>query len=157
MLIYLRYFVIIFPWKIVGPSFKQTWIYFTTGCFVQNLVEISTVVIFFKKNLSNFTIFVIIYPWKSVWPFIWTNLNPINQMMISAKFGWFSRRIFFKILLMYFCYFVIISPWKGLGPSFEQTWIPFTKWCFVLSLVEIGQVVLKKKIFRFHQCIFATS
>ena len=41
----------------------------------------------------------------------------------------------------------IISPWKGCGPSFEQTWIPFTQGCFVPSLVEIGSVVLEKKIF----------
>ena len=41
--------------------------------------------------------------------------------------------------------FVIISPWKGRGPSFEQTWIPFTQGCFVPSLVEIGPAVLEKK------------
>ena len=40
---------------------------------------------------------------------------------------------------MYFCYFVIIYPW--LGPSFEQTWIPFTQGCF-----EIDPVVLEKKM-----------
>ena len=32
------------------------------------------------------------------------------------------------------------------GPSFQQTWIPFTLGCFVPSLVEIGPVVLEKKI-----------
>ena len=47
---------------------------------------------------------------------------------------------------MYFLYFVIISPWKRAGPSFEQTWIPFTQGCFVSSLVKIGSVVLKKKM-----------
>ena len=42
------------------------------------------------------------------------------------------------------------------GPSFEveQTWVPFTKGCFVSSLVEIGLVVLEKKIIKFCQCIF---
>ena len=30
----------------------------------------------------------------------------------------------------------------------EQTWIPFTMWCFVLSLVEICRVILEK-IFLF--------
>ena len=35
---------------------------------------------------------------------------------------------------------------KGRGPSFEQTWIPFTQGCFVPSLVEIGPVVLEKKM-----------
>ena len=42
------------------------------------------------------------------------------------------------------------------GSSFEQTWIPFTQGCFVPNLVEIGPVVLEKKIFKFRQSIFAT-
>ena len=32
------------------------------------------------------------------------------------------------------------------GPSFEETWIPLTQGCFVPSLVEIGPVVLEKKM-----------
>ena len=43
------------------------------------------------------------------------------------------------------------------GPLFEQTWIPFTQGYFVPSLVEIGSVVLEKKIFKFCQCIFTIS
>ena len=35
---------------------------------------------------------------------------------------------------------------KGRGPSIEQNRIPFTKGCFVPSLVEISPVVLEKKI-----------
>ena len=49
---------------------------------------------------------------------------------------------------MCFHYFVLISPWKWAGHSFEQTWIPFYQGCFVLSLIEIGTVVLK--IFKFR-------
>ena len=30
---------------------------------------------------------------------------------------------------------------------FEQTWIPFTQGCFEPSMVEIGPVILEKKIF----------
>ena len=41
------------------------------------------------------------------------------------------------------------------GPSVEQTWVPFTKGCFVSSLVEIGLEVLEKKIIKFCQCIFS--
>ena len=39
-----------------------------------------------------------------------------------------------------------LSPlWRGRGPSFEQTWSPFTQgWC-VPSLVEFGPAVLEKK------------
>ena len=44
---------------------------------------------------------------------------------------------------MYFRYIKIIS---GRGPSFDQTWIPFTQGCFVPTLVEISPVVLEEKI-----------
>ena len=49
------------------------------------------------------------------------------------------------------CQFIFInsqlSPlWEGRGPSFEQTWIPFTQGYFVSSLAEIGPVVLEKKM-----------
>ena len=47
--------------------------------------------------------------------------------------------------------------WDGLGPSFEQTWILLTQGCFVPSLIEIDLVVLEKKTFKFHQCIYAIS
>ena len=63
---------------------------------------------------------------------------------------WYWRRKFFNFqfifISIYFCYFVIISPWKGAGPFIWSTWIPFTQRCFVSSLVEIGPVVLKKKM-----------
>ena len=50
---------------------------------------------------------------------------------------------------MHFGYFVISSIGiKGCGPSFEQTWIPFTQVWIVPSLVEIVLVVLEKKIFK---------
>ena len=43
--------------------------------------------------------------------------------------------------------FLLLSPLrKGRGPSFEQIWLPSTKGCFVPSLVEIGLVVLEKKL-----------
>ena len=47
--------------------------------------------------------------------------------------------------------------WKLNGSSFEQTWIPFNKGCFVPTLVEIGQVVQEKKISELCQCIYAIS
>ena len=54
-----------------------------------------------------------------------------------------------KVFKVCQCIFPIslLSPFrKGLGPSFEQTWIPNTQGCFVPSLVEIGPVVLEKKM-----------
>ena len=47
--------------------------------------------------------------------------------------------------------------WEFIGSSFGQTWITFTQGCFVPRLVEIGPVVLEKKIFKFQQCIFTIS
>ena len=44
---------------------------------------------------------------------------------------------------------------KGHGPSFEQTYIPFTQGCFVPSLVEITSGSGEDG-FKFHQCIFTT-
>ena len=43
------------------------------------------------------------------------------------------------------------------GPSFEQTWIPFFQEYIEPGLVEIGLVVLEKKIIKFRQSIFAIS
>ena len=49
---------------------------------------------------------------------------------------------------MIFCYSESFPLGKGWGPLFEQTWIPFTQGYFVPSLVEIGPVILMKKIFQ---------
>ena len=45
----------------------------------------------------------------------------------------------------------------GRGLSFEQTWKPFTQRWFMPSLVEIGQVVLEKKIFWIFSIFFLLS
>ena len=42
----------------------------------------------FKIFSMHFCYFIIIFPWKRVWPFIWTNLNPLYQRMLCAKFAW---------------------------------------------------------------------
>ena len=56
----------------------------------------------------------------------------------------------FLILSRYFHYFVIISPWKkSRALHLNKLEFPSPKGCFVLSLVEIGSVVLEKKIFNF--------
>ena len=62
-----------------GPSFKQSWITFTQGCFVTNLVEIGLV--FLERNISlrvymYFCYFAIISPWKM-------NLNKIHLNKIE--------------------------------------------------------------------------
>ena len=77
--------------KLNGSSFKQTWIPFTQGCFVPNLVEIGLVPLekkIFLISSMYFRYFGIISPWKNAVPFIWINLNPHHPRMLCAKFGW---------------------------------------------------------------------
>ena len=69
------------------------------------------------------------------------------------KKGWGStvlRRGFFNFVHIYFCYFVIIKALKRVWPfnwkKPPKPWIPFTKGCFVLSLLEISSVDLEKKM-----------
>ena len=39
------------------------------------------------------------------------------------------------------------------GPSFEQTWFPFTQGCFVPWFVEVGPVVLESNISKFRHFV----
>ena len=41
----------------------------------------------FQISLKYLRYFLFISPLKRVWPFIWTNLNPLYQRMLCAKFG----------------------------------------------------------------------
>ena len=112
-----------------------------------NLVEIGPAVL--DKKILNFVnlyfcYFIIISPWKRIGPFICTNLNPHHPRRHCAKCG--SGEIFFEF--RQFLHFLNYLPLEiGWGPLFEQTWIPIKQGCIVLSLVEIGPVVLDKKIF----------
>ena len=101
-------------------------------------------------NVSFFSYFTIIFPWKRMWTFIWINLNPLHQTMLCAilvEIGvWFWRRILFKFVNIFFLFPYYLPLQKGHGPSFEKILIPFTQGCFVSSLVEIGPMVLEKKM-----------
>ena len=72
--------------------------------------------------------------------------------LILAQCLW--RRRFLKFVNVFFAISWLLPLGKGSGPSFEQTWIPFTQGCFVSSLVEFGPAVLEKKIFKSCQCNF---
>ena len=64
-----------------------------------------------------------------------------------------------KIFKFRQCIFVISSLsnlGKGHGPTFKDNWILSPQRCPVPSLVEIGLVVLRKKVFKFREYIFAT-
>ena len=86
-------------------------------------------------------------------------LSPFYQRMLYAKIGlnWpiSSGKNFFNIFRKYIFGISWLPPLeKGHGPSLEQTGILITQGCFMPSLVEIGQVVLERKIFKFPLCIF---
>ena len=120
---YGRFFVIIFPWKKLGPfiwtklnplhpgmlcaKFGWNWL---SGSGEEDFLILS----------MYFCFFVIISPWKRSGPFILTNLNLLHPRMHIDKFGWNwssdSGEEDFLISSMYFRYFVIISPWKRTGP-----------------------------------------
>ena len=102
---------------------------------------------FFLLSSMYFCYFVIIYLLKRAGPFILKTWFPITQerCQVWLKLVVLEKKIFKS------CQFIFInsqlSPlWEGRGPSFEQTWIPFTQGYFVPSLVEIGPVVLEKKM-----------
>ena len=58
---------------------------------------------------------------------------------------------------MYFRNFNYIPFDKKVVLHLKTNWIPFTRECFVPSLVEIGLVVLENKILKLRLCIFAIS
>ena len=78
------------------------------------------------------------------------HLNP-HPMMLCAKIGWNwlsgSGEEIFLISSMFFHHFVIISTWKRAGPFIWTNLNPLHPRMLVPSLVEIGSVVLEKKIF----------
>ena len=47
-------------------------------------------------------------------------------------------------------YYIVLS-------HFREDWISFTQRSFVSGSVEVGQVVLKEKILKCRQCIFAIA
>ena len=121
---YFHYFVIISPWKRVGPfiwtnlnplhprmlcvKFRWSW---PSGSGEED----------FLISSMYFHYFIIISPLKRTGPFIWTNLNPLHPRMLCAKFGWnwpsgSGEEGFKNFVNVYFHYFIIISPLKRAGP-----------------------------------------
>ena len=74
------------------------------------------------------------------WSLFDKTLTPLHPTMLCQVWNWpTGSGEFFKK----FCQCIFVVSWltphgNGLGPSFKQTWIPFTQGCFVPSLVEIG-------------------
>ena len=120
--------------------------------------------------------------WKNAYEshFSHEKVNASKQLFTSLSKAltipacWFKKRFLNLELLMYIHYITIISPWKmlsferknnykvvnvvlslgnGHDLSIKQSWITFTKGCFVSSLVEVIIISLEK-IFQSGQCIF---
>ena len=85
---YLRYFVIISPWKRTGHliwiNFKPLYQRLHCAKFGWNWPSGSGED--FLISSMYFCYFVIIYPWKRAGPFIRRNLNPLHPRMHCAKF-----------------------------------------------------------------------
>ena len=77
--------------------------------------------------------------------------------MPYARFGWnwpCSTEVEnFQIFSIYFYHYAIISFEEGCGPLFVKIWIPSNQGCFVLNLVEIGSVVLKREFLNIFNII----
>ena len=150
-----RNFFIIIPRKRTELFIWTNWNPFTQECFVSSFVEIDRVHGSGEEDFSNFVngFFTI-----SLLPPFWRgrtlHLNKHEFSLPKDAFCqeylklelWFWRRKLYSISSMYFRCFVIISPWKKCEPFFEQTWIPFIQGSFVPRLIEIGLVVLEKKV-----------
>ena len=139
--------------KGLGPSFEQTWISSTQGCFVPSLVEIGPVVLeknIFKYFQYNFIFSVLSPLGKRRGPSFEQTWIPSTEEFFVGRLIEIDPVVLEKKILKYFQYNITFSPLyplgKRRGPSFEQTWIPSTQECFVPSLVEIGPVVLGKKL-----------
>ena len=108
-----------------------------------------------KKTLLTLLEFTF-SPFEETWiPF--TRMHCADRDWLKLA-QWFWRRRFFNFVNV-ISRFRNYLPFEkgGASSSFEQIYIPFTQGCFVPSLVEIGPVVLEKKIFKFRQCIFTIS
>ena len=94
----------------------------------------------------------IISPWnKDVVQFESQSLkNALCQVCLKLVQRFWERR-FLNVCIQFF---LLLSPLRtGFGPSFEQIYITISQGSFLPSLVEIGPVVLWKKILN-HQCNF---
>ena len=65
-------------------------------------------------------------------------------MLKLARWCWRSR--FLKFRQCVFTISLLSFLWKGRGLSFDQNKIPFTQGSYVPSLVDIGPVILEKKM-----------
>ena len=88
--IYFHYFVIISPWKRIGPSYEKTRILFTQGYFVPSFVEIDPLILEKKilKFVNVFSQFCNYLPLEQDRALHFNKLESLHPKMICAKCGW---------------------------------------------------------------------
>ena len=130
-----------------GIWFEQTWIHFTLRCVVPSLLEIGQV----EKKIFKFRqcIFIFFSNNLPLGKGRGPSLNKLESPSLKDAFC----KVWLKLALLFFKFrqgilsILLLSPLgKGRGPSFKLIWFPFTQGWFVPSLVEIGPVVLEKKM-----------
>ena len=78
--------------------------------------------------------------------FIYKILSPLNHTrMFGTNMDWNWLSCYgekdIQVFSLYVCYFIIIfSSKRTFSFIWTKTWISFTQWCFVLSLIEMGMV-----------------
>ena len=88
-----------------------------------------------KKTFDNGFLLFGPFQFERAWPYIWTNFTLFKQEMLF-EIGW-PVILEEEIVRFRWCIIAILLSsllWKGWGPLFKQTWIPFTKECFVPNL-----------------------
>ena len=156
--IYFRYFVIISPWKRAGPTYLNK---LESPSHLDALCQVWwklgewfwTRSFFLYRKFFFFFFFLLFRNYLSLikgGALIWTKLNPLHSRMLCARLGWnwqsgSGEEDFFKFPQCILAFCKKEKTRKGLDSSFEQNWILFTQGCLVLSLVEIGSVVLENE------------
>ena len=82
---------------------------------------------------------------------IWDNILTISWGKIITLTIKCRVRTHLKVRQCTFAILLLSPLCKGRGPSFEQTWVPFTQGCFVPSLFEIGPMVLESKMWKIYR------
>ena len=133
-----------------GPSFEQTWIPITQGCFVPSLDEIGPVVLentIFKVRQCLFAISLLFSLGKGRGPSFEKTWIPITQRCFVPSLVEIGPVVLEKILK--FSLFHNYLPLeKDMALHLNKHNFP-SQVCSLPSLVEIVPVVLKKKIFKF--------
>ena len=146
---YFRNFVIISPWKRTGPfiymNLNPLWPRMPCAKFGWNWPredDFSNLLMYFRNYLlSPFGKELVLNLSKLDSP---SSKDTLGQVSLKLAY-WFWRRTFLKTINV-FHNFVIISPLKRAQPLILTNMnLLHQKW-FVPSLVEIGQLVLEKKI-----------